>query len=148
MNSSCSSLFYTIRGAWGRLLAVLLGPGLLALAACSGTAVVTMTSTASTDNFLAYRVGLVSVQLQGSGGKSGLTVLPASTTVDFATLTNVSEVLGASPVTKGTYTSALVTLDYSSAQIVYDNGSLNGVTLTPVGANGKALGQVQITGKL
>jgi hypothetical protein len=145
MNSSCSSLFFTIRGAWGRLLAMLMGPALLALAACSGTAVVTMTSTASTDNFLAYRVGLVSVQLQGSGGKSGLTVLPASTTVDFATLTDVSEVLGASPVTKGTYTSALVTLDYSSSQIVYDNGSLNGVTLTPVGANGKALGQVQIT---
>jgi hypothetical protein len=145
MNSSCSSLFFTIRGAWGRLLAVLMGPALLALAACSGTAVVTMTSTASTDNFLAYRVGLVSVQLQGSGGKSGLTVLPASTTVDFATLTDVSEVLGASPVTKGTYTSALVTLDYSSSQIVYDNGSLNGVTLTPVGANGKALGQIQIT---
>jgi hypothetical protein len=145
MNSSCSSLFFTIRGAWGRLLAMLMGPALLALAACSGTAVVTITSTASTDNFLAYRVGLVSVQLQGSGGKSGLTVLPASTTVDFATLTDVSEVLGASPVTKGTYTSALVTLDYSSSQIVYDNGSLNGVTLTPVGANGKALGQVQIT---
>jgi hypothetical protein len=145
MNSSCSSLFLTLRGAWGRLLAALIGPALLALAACSGTAVVTMTSTASTDNYLAYRVGLVSVQLQGSGGNSGLTVLPASTTVDFATLTDVSEVLGASPVTKGTYTSALVTLDYSSAQIVYDNGSLNGVTLTPVGANGKALGQVQIT---
>jgi hypothetical protein len=145
MNSSCSSLFFTIRGAWGRPLAALMGLALLALAACSGTAVVTMTSTASTDNFLAYRVGLVSVQLQGSGGNSGLTVLPASTTVDFTTLTDVSEVLGASPVTKGTYTSALVTLDYSSAQIVYDNGTLNGVNLTPVGANGKALGQVKIT---
>jgi hypothetical protein len=145
MNSPGSSLCLTIRGAWGRLLAALMGLALLGLAACNGTAVVTMTSTASTDNFLAYRVGLVSVQLQGSGGKSGLTVLPASTTVDFVTLTDVSEVLGASPVSKGTYTSALVTLDYSSAQIVYDNGSLNGVTLTPVGANGKALGQVQIT---
>jgi hypothetical protein len=145
MNTPGSSLYFTLRGAWGRLLAALMGLALLALAACNGTAVVTMTSTASTDNFLAYRVGLVSVQLQGSGGKSGLTVLPASTTVDFATLTDVSEVLGASPVSKGTYTSALVTLDYSSTQIVYDNGSLNGVTLTPVGANGKALGQVQIT---
>jgi hypothetical protein len=146
MNWSCSSHFFAIRGPWGRPLAALMGLALLALAACNnGAAVVTMTSTASTDNYLAYRVGLVSVQLQGSGGSSGLTVLPASTTVDFATLTNVSEVLGASPVAKGTYTSALVTLDYSSAQIVYDNGTLNGVTLTPVGTNGKALGQVQIT---
>jgi hypothetical protein len=126
------------------MLAAPLGAALLLLAACSGTAVVTMTSTPSTDNFLAYRVGLVAVQLQGSSGNSGLTVLPASTTVDFATLTEVSEVLGAASVTKGTYTSALITLDYSAAQIIYDDGSVNGVTLTPLGANGQALGQVQI----
>jgi hypothetical protein len=118
---------------------------LLALAACNGTAVVTLTSTASQDNFLAYRVGLVSVQLESSGGKSPLKILPASTTVDFAALTGVSEVLGAAAVAKGSYKSALVTLDYSAAQIVYDDGSLNGVALTPVGANGQALGQVQVT---
>ena len=133
-----------VRRARARMLAAPLGAALLLLAACSGTAVVTMTSTASTDNFLAYRVGLVAVQLQGSSGSSGLTVLPASTTVDFATLTEVSEVLGAASVTKGTYTSALITLDYSAAQIVYDDGSVNGMTLTPLGANGQALGQVQI----
>src|SRR5271170_5512804 len=144
MNAFCSG-FSNMRCTWGRALAAPLGLALLALAACNGTAVVTMTSTASQDNFLAYRVGLVSVQLQASSGKSGLTVLPASTTVDFATLTDVSEVLGAAAVTKGTYTSALITLDYSAAQIVYDDGSVNGVTLAPVGANGQALGQVQLT---
>jgi hypothetical protein len=118
---------------------------LLALGACNGTAVVTMTSTASTDNFLAYRVALVSVQLQGSSGSSGLTILPGSTIVDFANLTDLSEVLGAAAVNKGTYKSALITLDYSAAQIIYDDGSVNGVTLTPVGANGQALGKVQIS---
>jgi hypothetical protein len=134
-----------MRGAWRRLLAAPAAAALLALAACNGTAIVTLTSTASTDRFLAYRLGLVSVQLQSSSGKSGLTVPPASTTVDFATLTDVSEVLGAATVAKGSYTSALITLDYGSAQIVYDNGSVNGVTLTPVGANGQALGQIQLT---
>jgi hypothetical protein len=133
-----------MRCARARMLAAPLCAALLFLAACSGTAVVTLTSTASTDNFLAYRVGLVGVQLQASSSNSGLTVLPASTTVDFATLTEVSEVLGAASVTKGTYTTALITLDYSAAQIVYDDGSVNGVTLTPLGANGQALGQVQI----
>src|SRR5579863_6542602 len=63
---------------------------LLALAACNGTAVVTLTSTASQDNFLAYRVGLISVQLESSSGKSALRILPASTTVDMTTLTDVS----------------------------------------------------------
>src|ERR1700685_698259 len=115
MNESRSSLFFTLRGACGAAM--------LALAACNGTAIVTMTSTASTDNFLAYRVGLVSVQLQTSSGKSGLTVLPASTTVDFATLTDMSEVLGAATVANGSYTSALITLDYSAAQIVDDKCS-------------------------
>ncbi|HEY1314035.1 MAG TPA: hypothetical protein VGE92_09160, partial [Steroidobacteraceae bacterium] len=117
----------------------------LALAGCNGTAVVTMTSTPSSDNFLAYRVALVAVQLQTSGGKSALAVLPESTVVDFASLTSLSEVLGAASISKGTYTSALITLDYSSAQIVYDDGSANGVALTPVGAKGQALGQVQLT---
>ncbi len=127
------------------MFGALLGAASLALVACSGTAVVTLTSTASTDNFLAYRVSLVAVQLQGSSGSAGLTVLPASTMLDFAALTDVSEVLGAASVTKGTYTSALITLDYSAARIVYDDGSVNGVTLTPLGANGQALAQVQIT---
>jgi hypothetical protein len=136
----CASLRIAVR-----MLGALLGAASLALVACSGTAVVTLTSTASTDNFLAYRVSLVAVQLQGASGNAGLTVLPASTMVDFATLTDVSEVLGAVPVSKGTYASALITLDYSAAQIVYDDGSVNGVALTPVGADGKALAQVQIT---
>jgi hypothetical protein len=134
-----------MRGAWATLLFASFGMALLALAGCNGTAVVTMTSTPSTDTFLAYRVGLSSVQLTTSSGKSGLQILPSSTTVDFAQLTGVSEVLGAAAVAKGTYTTALITLDYSSAQIVYDDGSLNGVALTPVAANGKALGQIQLT---
>jgi hypothetical protein len=131
-----------------RLLPALWALTALGLAACNGTAVVTMTSTASQDKYLAYRVGLVSVELQSSSGKSALNVLPASTTVDFASLTDLSEVLGAAAAAKGSYQSVLVTLDYSSAQIVYDDGSLKGVALTPVGANGQAVGKIQLTVKL
>jgi hypothetical protein len=145
VNAYFSSLCSSLTGAWRKVLAVPAGLALAALAACNnGMAVVTMTSTASPDHFLAYRVALVSVQLQSGGGKSGLAILPASTTVDLSTLTDVSEVLGAAGVTKGNYTSALITVDYSLAQIVYDNGSLNGVSLAAVGANGRLLGQVQL----
>jgi hypothetical protein len=38
-----------------------------------------------------------------------------------------------------------VTLDYTSAQIVYDDGSVDGVALTPVDSNGKAVTQVKLT---
>jgi hypothetical protein len=118
---------------------------LLALTACNGTAVVTLTSTPSTDTFLTYRVGLVSIQLQTSSGRSSVSTLPSSTTVDLAQLVNLSEVVGAASVASGNFAQAVVTLDYSSAQIVYDDGSLDGVALTPLGANGQALGQVTLT---
>jgi hypothetical protein len=123
-----------------------MGAALLGLAACNGaTAVVTMTSTPSTDNYLAYRVTLVSVDLLTSSGGSELTILPASTIVDFATLTNLDEVLGATKIPRGTYTSAVVTLDYTSSQIIFDNGSINGVQLAPIDVNDQPLGVVQIT---
>ena len=127
-----------------RLLAVPLFSVLLAIAACGGSAVVTLTATPSSDTFVAYRVGLVSIRLQTSGGKSGVTVLPTATTVDFTKLLDFTEVVGAPAVAKGTYTDALITLDYSTAVIIYDDGSLDGVALRPVGANGKDLGVVSV----
>jgi hypothetical protein len=131
---------------WRCLLLVPMGAALLGLAACNGaTAVVTMTTTPSTDNYLAYRVTLVSVDLMTSSGGSELTILPASTIVDFATLTNLDEVVGATKIPRGTYTSAVVTLDYTSSQIIYDNGSINGVQLAPIDVNDQPLGVVQIT---
>jgi hypothetical protein len=137
-----------MRGPWPKLLAVPLGLALLALAACNGTAVVTVTATPSTDTFIAYRVGLDSVQLQTSGGKKTLKVLPAGTTVDFVNLLNLSEVLGIPTAAKGTYTSAVITLDYSAAQIVYDDGSAAGLQLSPVNASGQAVGQISVTANL
>ena len=146
MNAPCSRLLATARRMWLCLLLVPMGAALLGLAACNGaTAVVTMTSTPSTDNYLAYRVTLVSVDLLTSSGGSELTILPASTIVDFATLTNLDEVLGATKIPRGTYTSAVVTLDYTSSQIIYDNGSINGVQLAPIDVNDQPLGVVQIT---
>jgi hypothetical protein len=143
MQSRSAPINLCSRGA--KLLWLPLGLALLAAAACTGTAVVTVTATPSSDNFLAYRVGLAAVQLQTSDGKSTLKVLPAEMTVDFTQLLDLSEVLGAPSVSKGTYTSAVITLDYSAAQIIYDDGSLDGVVLTPQGANGQPAGQISVT---
>ena len=128
-----------------KLIAAPLCAVLLAVAACSGSTVVTVTATPSSDPFITYRVGLTSVQLKTSGGKPGLTILPGNTPVDFTNLFQVSEVLGAPTVPKGTYSSAVVTLDYSAALIIYDDGSLDGIQLTPVAANGRALGLVSVS---
>jgi hypothetical protein len=128
-----------------KLFAAPLLLALLAIAACTnGGTVVTMTATASSDPFIVYRVGLTSLQLKTSGGKTGFPILPAETTVDFTKALDLSEVLGAATVAKGTYIGAVITLDYSAAQIIYDDGSADGVALVPVDANGKALGLVSV----
>jgi hypothetical protein len=127
------------------VIAPLAAVALLVLAACNGTAVVTLTATASTDTFLTYRVGLVSVELRTSNGSTTTKALPASTTVDLVELVNLSEVLGSTTVAKANYTSAIITVDYSSAEIVYDDGTEHGLALAPVGTSGQALGQVTLT---
>jgi hypothetical protein len=129
-----------------RLLAAPFCLVLAALAACNGSSmVVTLTSTPSSDNYIAYRVALASVQLQTSSGKTGLTIVPTETTVDFTKLLDLSEVIGAPSVAKGTYTGAVITLDYSAAQIIYDDGSLDGIELVPVDSKGRQLGLVSVT---
>jgi hypothetical protein len=126
-----------------KLLVVPLISVLLAIAACGGSAVVTLTATRSSDPFITYRVGLAAIRLQTSG-RTGAVVLPTATMVDFTKLFDLTEVVGAPSVAKGTYTGALITLDYSNALIIYDDGSLDGVALTPLDAKGGALGQVSI----
>jgi hypothetical protein len=145
MNSFSAHFVIELRPTLHHWIAPLAAVALLVLAACNGTAVVTMTATASTDTFLAYRVGLVSVQLQASNGKATTKALPASTTVDLVKLVNLSEVLGLTAVPQANYTTAIITVDYSSAEIVYDDGTLHGLALTPLGTNGQALGQVALT---
>src|ERR1700688_2978658 len=145
MNSFCAYFVTPMSPAlrhW--VIAPLAAVALLVLAACNGTAVVTLTATASTDTFLAYRVGLVSVELQTSNGNTTTKALPASTTVDLVKLVNLSEVLGSTTVAKANYTTAIITVDYSSAEIVYDDGTAHGLALTPVGTSGQALGQVTL----
>jgi hypothetical protein len=115
------------------------------MAACTGSVVATLTATPSSDPFVAYRVGLISVQLQKSGGKLGPMLLPSQVTVDFTKLLDLSEVLGVPTVANGNYTGAVITLDYSAAQIIYDDGSLDGVALAPEDSKGKALGLIAVT---
>lgn len=134
-----------MRDLVSKLFAVPLVLALLAVAACSGSTVATITATPSSDAYIAYRVGLVSIQLKTSSGRPGPMLLPTETTVDFTKLLNLSEVLGAPTLAKGTYTSAVITLDYSAAEIIYDDGSLDGIALAPTASDGKALGLAIVT---
>jgi hypothetical protein len=86
----------------------------------AGTAMVTLTDMPG--DFLSYMVNVVSLKLTRSDGATVETV-PAVTTVDFAKLVNLSEVISAQQVPAGDYTGVALTLDYNGATIVIDNGS-------------------------
>lgn len=105
----------------------------------NGVAMVTLTD--QPGDFLSYMVNVVSLKLTRADGTSVETV-PATTTVDFAQLVNLSEVISAQQVPAGEYTGVTMTLDYSSASIVIDNGAggltvpaanlINGATMSPL----------------
>ena len=105
----------------------------------TGTAMVTLTDIPG--DFLGYMVNVVSLKLTRSDGTVVETV-PATTTVDFAKLVNLSEVISARQVPEGTYKDVSLTLDFNGATIVIDNGAsgitvpaaniINGATSSPL----------------
>ena len=102
--------------------------GMATPAACTancGGALVTLTD--APGDFLSYIVKIVSLQLTRADGTVVQTV-PATTTVDFSQLVNLSEIVSATQIPAGDYVSASITLEYSGATIVVDSGA-GGVTI-------------------
>jgi hypothetical protein len=110
-----------------------------AAVAGSGTALVTMSD--APGDFITYLVEVDSLQLTRADGVV-VEAVAAPARVDFAALTNLSEIIGADRIAPGRYVSAAITLDYNDAAIVVDSGSA-GVTIMPGhiidGATGKPL---------
>jgi hypothetical protein len=111
--------------------------------ASCGTVMATMTD--APGDFLSYVVTVDSLQLQKASGAAVETV-PVPTTVDFAQLVNLTELINAGQIPAGNYTGAVMTLDYSSAQITAQDASGNPVQLTPVDGSGNTItGTMQVT---
>ena len=106
-----------------------------------GTALMTLTDAAG--DFLTYRVGLVSLQLKKSDGTL-VETLPTTTTVDFAKLVNLSEILSSRQIPSGDYVSAQVTVDFTNASIQVDDGTGNPVAVSAIDNNRAALGKLQL----
>lgn len=108
-------------------------------AGTSGTAMVTLTDMPG--DFLSYMVNVVSLKLTRADGTTVETVA-VPTSVDFAQLVNLSEVISAQQVPDGSYTAVTMTIDYANANIVVDNGAggltvaaaniINGATSAPL----------------
>lgn len=102
-----------------------------------------MTVTDAAGDFLTYQVSLVSLQLQRADGMM-VETLPATTAVDFGQLINLSEILSARQIPPGDYVAAQVTVDFTNASIMVDDGMGTGVAVKPVDSVGAALGPAQL----
>jgi hypothetical protein len=102
-----------------------------------------MTVTDAAGDFLSYQVNLVSLQLQKADGTM-VETLPATTAVDFVQLINLSEILSVRQIPPGDYVAAQVTVDFTNASIMVDDGTGTGVAVKPLDSSGAALGQLQL----
>ncbi len=113
----------------------------VSMQSCAGCGAAVVSLTDAPGDFLSYIVKVVSLQLTRADGTVVETV-PVTTQVDFAKLVNLSEIISAKQVPAGQYVSASITIDYSGATVVVDNGTtgvtiaanqiINGATSTPL----------------
>jgi hypothetical protein len=106
-----------------------------------GTPVITLSDTSG--DFAAYRVSISSITLTNTNGAIATPLLTPES-VDLAALSDLAELLEVPPAPSGTYKSATLTLDYSSASI-WVNVNGQAVAATAVDSTGKALSTVTLT---
>jgi hypothetical protein len=119
------------------------GSGAVAPAACTDCGTALLSITDAPGDFLSYTVDVTSLQLRKANGALVQT-LPVSTRIDFTELVDLNEVLSAGQIPAGEYVAAQLRVDYSSAQILVEDELGGSVPVTPVNANGQALGVVDL----
>jgi hypothetical protein len=113
-------------------------------ATTSSTGTVQIAVTDAEDDFLTYRITLDSITLVRADGTE-VDVLPTATEVDFVQYQQLSELFAMASVPVGNYSSILLNLDYSNADIVIQDA--DGITYdaTAVDSNGNTLSTLQLT---
>ena len=139
-----------------RFLGALIG-AVLGLAGCGGggsgggaapnnaaqTGQVTVGITDAAGDFLTYLVDVRSIKLERANGDVVETV-PLSTRIDFAELTDLTELLTVATVPSGTYRSVTMTLDFTNAEIVVEDEDGNPLEANAVDVNGAPLGTLDV----
>lgn len=136
---------------WIRAIAVVFV--VVSLAACGGNTESGGSSQQKTDlmvsltdaegDFLVYEVDVTSITLAKANGAE-IQVLPNATTVDFAQYVDVTELLTIAEAPTGIYRSAVLTIDYSSANIVVQSEDGSPLEATVVDSEGNPLGEVSV----
>jgi hypothetical protein len=106
----------------------------------TGTVLVGLTD--ADGDFVSYTVDVLSVKLTRPGGAS-VETLPATTRVDFAQLTDLSDLLTVATLAPGDIVGGTLRLDYSNAEIFVEVGG-QVVQAKVVDENGDPLGQTEL----
>ncbi|KPJ91112.1 MAG: hypothetical protein AMJ55_12400 [Gammaproteobacteria bacterium SG8_15] len=99
-------------------------------------------------DFISYTVDVVSITLTRANGRV-VQVLPATSRVDFAQYTELTEFVTAAMVPLGAYRHATMTLDYSNAEIQVENAVGDAVQVTDIrDSNGDPVTTLEMTVRL
>jgi hypothetical protein len=106
----------------------------------SGTLLISLTD--ADGDFVGYSVDVLSITLQRRGGGT-VEVLPAATRIDFAQLTELSDLLAVATLAPGDIVGGKIRLDYGNAEVsVLSGGQVTRAKV--VGANGAPLGVTEL----
>jgi hypothetical protein len=119
-------------------------PGSASAPAECGSVLVALTD--AEGDFVSYTVDILSLTLtRGDGGL--VETLPATTRVDFAELTDLSEIVSAATLVPGNIVGGTIRIDYSDAEIFVEAGG-DIVAADIVDENGAPLGVVDVEVRL
>jgi hypothetical protein len=120
--------------------------GNLAGSACSDCGTLLVGLTDAEGDFVSYSVDVISIALQRPNGAS-VETLPAATRVDFAQLTELSDLLSVTTVAPGDFVGGKIRLDYSGAEVFVErNGEI--VQADVVDETGQPLGVTELEVRL
>lgn len=109
-------------------------------ASSTGTLLISVTDVDG--DFVSYSVDVLSVTLQRRGGGT-VEVLPATTRIDFAQLTDLSDLLSVATLAPGDIVGGKIRLDYTNAEVIVEQGG-QVVRANVVDANDAPLGVVEL----
>jgi hypothetical protein len=107
----------------------------------TGTLLVSVTD--ADGDFVSYSVDVLSVTLRRLSGGT-VEVLPAATRIDFAQLTDLSDLLAVATLAPGDIVGGTIRLDYSNAEVFVQAGG-EVTRANVVGADGQPLGVTELT---
>ena len=114
--------------------------------ACADCGTLMVGLTDADGDFVSYSVDVLSLKLQRANGAQ-VETLPQTTRVDFAQLTDLSDLLSVASLAPGDFVKGSIRLDYTNADIEVQKGT-DSVKATAVDGSGKPLGVTELEVRL